>query len=65
MPKGTFEDRHISTKLQDANFQIRYLWKNEVWHTFRRFNKDGWRGYMKYLFFYTAENVYPDHLADS
>lgn len=64
MPKGTFEDRFISTKLQDANFQVRYAWNNPVWHTFRRFNKDGWRGYMKYLFFYTAENVYPDHLAD-
>ena len=63
-PKGTFEDMHIAAKLQANQQKIRYLRDNKVWHTFRRFNKDGWRGYMRYLFFYTAENVYPDHLQD-
>jgi hypothetical protein len=64
-PQGTFEDLHIAAKLQASNFVIRFVRRNKVLHTFRRFNKDGWRGYMRYLFFYTAENVYPDHLQDT
>jgi len=63
-PNGIFEDMHMAAKLQDAGYQIRFVANNGVWHTFRRFNKDGWRGYWRYIFAYTAENVYPDHLAD-
>ncbi len=63
-PKDTFEDLHIAAKLQAANYAIRFVGRNKVLHTFRRFNKDGWRGYMRFLFDYTAETVYPDHLQD-
>ena len=64
-PIGTVEDLHIAAKLQDAHLSIRFIQRNKVLHTFRRFNKDGWRGYIRYLFFYTPENVYPDHLQDN
>ena len=64
-PEGVLEDRYMSSQIQDHGYKIRFVRNLKVWHTFRRFNKDGWRGYLKYMFFYTAENVYPDHLAES
>lgn len=63
-PEGVLEDRYMSSQIQSHGYKIRFVRNLKVWHTFRRFNKDGWRGYLKYMFFYTPENVYPDHLAD-
>jgi glycosyltransferase involved in cell wall biosynthesis len=62
-PKGIFEDQHISGKLQDAGYNIHWFPGNPVQHTFRRFKKDGWRGYWRFIFDYKPETVYPDHLA--
>ena len=64
-PKGVLEDRYMSSQIQGHGYKIRFVRNLKVWHTFRRFSKDGWRGYLKYMFFYTPENVYPDHLAES
>ncbi len=63
-PKGVFEDRFVSQKMLDGHYRVKFVRNLKVWHSFRRFKKDGWRGYWKYMFGYTAENVYPDHLAD-
>jgi glycosyltransferase involved in cell wall biosynthesis len=63
-PDGLLEDQHISAKLNQAKLGIKFNPSNPVQHTFRRFNEMGWRGYMIYMFAYTAENVYPDHLKD-
>ncbi|HLY27623.1 MAG TPA: glycosyltransferase family 2 protein [Aggregatilineales bacterium] len=63
-PRDLVEDMHIQAKLSAANFALRYVRRNKVWHTFRRFNKDGWRGYVRYMFGYTLENVYADQLQD-
>ncbi len=59
-----FEDRYLSKKIVAAGYKIRFVRKLKVWHTFRRFNKDGLWGYITYIFLYTAENIYPDHLSD-
>ena len=64
-PEGMLEDRYMSSQIQTRGYKIKFVRNLKVWHTFRRFNKDGWRGYLKYMFFYTPENVYPDHLADA
>ncbi len=64
IPADALEDRYMSQQIHDAGYTIRFVRNLKVWHTFRRFNKDGWRGTIKYIFFYTAENVYPDHLAE-
>jgi glycosyltransferase involved in cell wall biosynthesis len=64
-PEGILEDRYMSAQIQERGYKIKFVRKLKVWHTFRRFNKEGWRGYLKYMFFYTPENVYPDHLADA
>jgi glycosyltransferase involved in cell wall biosynthesis len=56
------EDRYMSHALQEADFKIQFVRDLKVWHTFRRFEKDGWRGYMNYIFFYDVETVYPDHI---
>jgi glycosyltransferase involved in cell wall biosynthesis len=63
-PRDLLEDRHMSHKIQSAGYKISFVRNNKVWHTFRRFKKEGFRGYLKYIFFYSPENVYPDHLAD-
>ncbi len=56
------EDRHMSHALHTAGFKIKFNRNLKVWHTFRRFEKDGWRGYMNYIFFYDVKTVYPDHI---
>lgn len=61
-PDDVLEDRHMSHQIHEANIKIIFVRELKVWHSFRRFEKDGWRGYMNYIFFYTPENVYPDHL---
>lgn len=63
-PANLLEDRHMSKKIQDAGYRIRFDRTNNVWHTFRRYQKDGWRGYLNYIFFYEPEHIYADHLAD-
>jgi glycosyltransferase involved in cell wall biosynthesis len=63
-PADLLEDRWMSRQMLQANYRIKFLRNLKVWHSFRRFSKDGWRGYWKYIFGYTPENVYPDHLAD-
>jgi len=63
-PINDFEDQWLSQKIQQAGYHIRFMPDIKVWHTFRRFNKEGIWGYIKYIFFYTAENIYPDHLSD-
>jgi len=62
MPPNTLEDRYMSEALQTRGYKVALLMKNKVWHTFRRFKKDGWKGYWRYLFDYTAESVYSDYL---
>jgi|GEM_PF-3461849 len=62
-PAHMLEDRYLSQRIQENGFKVRLVMENKVWHTFRRFQKDGWRGYWKYLFDYTAESVYADHLS--
>ena len=64
-PANVLEDRHMSHQIQSNGYHIEFVRDLKVWHTFRRFSKDGWRGYMNYIFFYSAENVYPDHLSES
>jgi glycosyltransferase involved in cell wall biosynthesis len=64
-PQGILEDRYMSQKIQQGGYKIRFLRTLKVWHTFRRFKKEGWRGYIHYIFNYTAESVYSDHLSDS
>jgi glycosyltransferase involved in cell wall biosynthesis len=59
-----FEDRYMSDQIRKVGGTIHFVGKLKVWHSFRRFKKDGWRGYFKYMFFYTAENVYADHLVE-
>jgi glycosyltransferase involved in cell wall biosynthesis len=63
-PADMLEDRYMSHQIQSRGYQIKFVRNLKVWHTFRRFSKLGWRGYMNYIFFYTAENVYPDHLSE-
>jgi glycosyltransferase involved in cell wall biosynthesis len=63
-PRDMLEDRYLSQRIQERGYKVRLVMQNKVWHTFRRFQKDGWRGYWKYLFDYTAESVYADHLTD-
>lgn len=63
-PQDLLEDLYMSKQLEEGGYKIKFVRNLKVMHTFRRFNKDGWRGYLKYIFFYSAENVYPDHLAD-
>lgn len=58
----TLEDRHMSAALHKANYKIKFVRNLKVFHTFRRFAKDGWRGYMNYIFFYDVDTVYPDHI---
>jgi glycosyltransferase involved in cell wall biosynthesis len=58
------EDRHMSHQIHSNGYHIQFVRNLKVWHTFRRFNKDGWRGYMNYIFFYSAETIYADHLSD-
>jgi hypothetical protein len=48
----------------EGGYKSRFLRTLKVWHTFRRFKKEGWRGYIHYIFNYTAESVYSDHLSD-
>jgi glycosyltransferase involved in cell wall biosynthesis len=62
-PKEMLEDRYISGKVQSAGFRVRFVRHNKVWHTFRRYKKNGWRGYLQYIFFYSPENIWADHLA--
>lgn len=62
-PANMLEDRYLSQRIQERGYKVRLVMQNKVWHTFRRFQKDGWRGYWKYLFDYTAESVYSDHLS--
>ncbi|MEP7288989.1 MAG: glycosyltransferase family 2 protein [Chloroflexota bacterium] len=63
-PPDLLEDVFISKRVQDAHFKIKFLRHNKIWHTFRRYSKEGVRGYLKYLFFFSPENVYADHLSD-
>ena len=63
-PADMLEDRYMSRQIHQANFKIKFVRNLKVWHSFRRFEKDGWRGYMKYIFFYDVETVYPDHLGE-
>lgn len=62
-PSDLLEDRHMSRQMHEANFKIKLVRHLKVWHSFRRFEKDGWRGYMNYIFFYDVETVYPDHIS--
>ncbi len=62
-PDNAFEDRYVSAKFYHAGYKLRYLWRNPIWHTFRRFKKLGWRGYFRFLF-YLGPDVYADHLSD-
>lgn len=62
-PFDEFEDQFLSKKIHAAGYSILFLPELRLGHTFRRFNKDGLWGYIKYIFFYTAENIYPDHLS--
>jgi glycosyltransferase involved in cell wall biosynthesis len=61
-PEDMLEDRFMSHQIHEANFKIKFVRHLKVWHSFRRFEKDGWRGHLKYIFFYDAESVYSDHL---
>jgi glycosyltransferase involved in cell wall biosynthesis len=61
-PPRTLEDRYMSGVLQRANFKIKFARDLKVNHTFRRFEKHGWRGYINYIFLYDVETVYPDHI---
>jgi cellulose synthase/poly-beta-1,6-N-acetylglucosamine synthase-like glycosyltransferase len=61
-PLRVLEDRHMSGMLHRANFKIKFVRNLKVHHSFRRFEKDGWRGYMNYIFFYDVDTVYPDHI---
>lgn len=61
-PSDLLEDRYMSRQMHEANFKIKFVRNLKVWHSFRRFEKDGWRGYMNYIFFYDVETVYPDHI---
>jgi glycosyltransferase involved in cell wall biosynthesis len=61
-PTDLLEDRYMSRQMHEANFKIKFVRNLKVWHSFRRFEKDGWRGYMNYIFFYDVETVYPDHI---
>lgn len=61
-PVGELEDRYMSRQMHEANYKIQFVRHLKVWHSFRRFEKDGWRGYMNYIFFYDVETVYPDHI---
>ena len=63
-PADMLEDRYMSHQIQNRGYHIKFVRNLKVWHTFRRFSRLGWRGYMNYIFFYTAENVYPDHLSE-
>jgi glycosyltransferase involved in cell wall biosynthesis len=62
-PSDLLEDRHMSRQMHNANFKIKFVRNLKVWHSFRRFEKDGWHGYMNYIFFYDVETVYPDHIS--
>ncbi len=62
-PDGAFEDQYVSQKILDAGYSIKFDDDLLVWHSFRRFKGQGWRGYWRYMFGYTAENIYSDHLA--
>jgi glycosyltransferase involved in cell wall biosynthesis len=63
-PADMLEDRYMSHQIQSNDYHIEFVRNLKVWHTFRRFQKEGWRGYMNYIFFYDAENIYADHLSD-
>jgi len=63
-PPDMLEDRHMSHKIQSAGYKVIFARQIKVWHTYRRFQKEGLRGFLKYTVFYSAENVYPDHLSD-
>ncbi len=66
-PPKIIEDMHIGNKLIAAHYGLRFVRRNPVWHTFRRFNKDGWQGYWRYMFGYNLdnlENLYPDQSKD-
>jgi glycosyltransferase involved in cell wall biosynthesis len=63
-PPVEFEDQYLSKKIEAAGYKIRYATDLLVWHTFRRFNKEGIWGYIRYIFFYKGEDIYPDHLSD-
>lgn len=62
-PKDVLEDRHISSKVQRAGYTVCFVRQCKVWHTFRRYKKNGWRGYLQYIFLYEPEEIWADHLA--
>jgi glycosyltransferase involved in cell wall biosynthesis len=62
-PSEAFEDQYITQKLETAGYRVQYLLELRVWHTFRRFNKEGLTGYLKF-FDWDGEAIYPDHLSD-
>ncbi|NJR12926.1 hypothetical protein HC776_03505 [bacterium] len=41
-PAHMLEDRYLSQRLQEGGYKVRLLMQNKVWHTFRRFKKEGW-----------------------
>ncbi len=61
-PADEFEDRYMSQQMHAHNFTIKFVRRLKVWHTFRRFAKDGWRGYLNYIFYYDVDGLYADHI---
>src|SRR5579859_3306595 len=56
-PPKILEDMHIGAKLRAGHYGLRYIRRNPVWVTFRRYKKDGWRGYWRYMFAYNLDNL--------
>src|SRR5439155_132629 len=44
-PKDLLEDRFMSKQITEGGYKIKFVRNMKVWHSFRRFSKEGWRGY--------------------
>jgi glycosyltransferase involved in cell wall biosynthesis len=64
-PQEMLEDRYMSGRIQQLGFKVKFVRANKVWHTFRRYQKEGWRGYLRYMFFYDTDTIYSDHLSEA